>query len=237
MRLVWIADETASAVRKRLADRGLGAIAAALPADEQWRFQRRFPLLIDASGDLVTEAFRFLFDVGVIRGSTRSPRTLETYGERLCDWLTFAERAQLPWRRPSSVMLAMYRDHLLGTRFGEARCLRPLSRRTVNLRITVAIEFYKLLAELPELDPDIRLVVGKRLSQFRRLRVRLDRRRPRAVCGAGRCASTCVLSQRTRGALSPRICISKHQQVTQSDGEAGRRSERDSAAWNSRLFP
>jgi integrase len=195
MRLVWTADENASAVRRLLTVRGLSAIAASLPPDGEWRFQRRFPLVIDASGSFVAEAFRFLFDVGVMRGSTRSVRTLETYAECLCDWLTFAELAEFSWRQPSSAMLAAYRDQLLGTRSSDVRRCRALSRRTVNLRMTVAIEFYKFLAELPDVDPDISLFVSRRLPQLRRLRVRVDRRRPRALTDA-HCR---LLRERLRG--------------------------------------
>src|SRR5581483_12429325 len=95
MRLLWTADQPAPVVRQILAQRGHGSIGAALPADVLWRLGRRFPLLIDSSGRLLPEPFRFLFDVALIRGSTRSFRTLETYAECLCDWLAFAERAGL----------------------------------------------------------------------------------------------------------------------------------------------
>jgi integrase len=86
-------------------------------------------------------------------------------------------------------MLATYRDHLLGT-IGQPRRSRPLSRRTVNLRLTVAIEFYKYMTESPGLDPAGRVLLARRLPVFRRLRVRLDRRRPRALTGE-QCSQLC----------------------------------------------
>jgi len=146
MRLLWTVDQPAPVVRHVLAQRGYSSVCAALPPDDQWRIGRRFPVLVDSSGRVLAEPFRFLFDVGFIWGSTRSFRTLETYAECLCDWLAFAEGAGLPWRRSTGAMLAIYRDHLLGTVVCEPKRSRPLSRRTVNLRLTVAIEFYKYLA-------------------------------------------------------------------------------------------
>jgi site-specific recombinase XerD len=181
MRLLWTADQPAPVVRQVLAQRGYSSVCAALPRDGQWRIGRRFPVLVDSSGRVPAGPFSFLFDVAFIRGSTRSFRTLETYAECLSDWLTFAEGAGLPWRRPTGAMLATYRDHLLGTVVCEPKRSRPLSRRTVNLRLTVLIEFYKHLAELPDVDSDTRLLLSRRLALLRRLRVRLDRRRPRAL--------------------------------------------------------
>src|SRR5581483_9748170 len=109
MRLLWTADQPASVIRQILTKGGYGSIGAALPPDHDWRIARRFPLLIDSSGGVLPETFGFLFDVGCVRGSTRSFRTLETYAECLCDWLVFAEGAGLPWNRPTGAMLARYR--------------------------------------------------------------------------------------------------------------------------------
>jgi integrase len=181
MLLLWTANQPASVVRQILTKRGYGNICAALPLDSDWRIARRFPVLIDSSGRVLPEPFSFLFDVGCVRGSTRSYRTLETYAECLCDWLAFAGDAELPWNRPTNTILARYRDHLLGTVVFEPKRSRPLSRRTVNLRLTVVIEFYKHLAESPDGDAVDRLLLSRRLPSLRKLRVQLDRRRPRAL--------------------------------------------------------
>jgi integrase len=181
MRLLWTANQPASAIRQILTKCGYGSICAALPPENEWRIGRRFPVLIDSSGRVIPEPFSFLFDVGCVRGSTRSFRTLETYAECLRDWLAFADEAGFPWNRPTSAMLASYRDHLLGTVVCDPKRSQPLSRRTVNLRLTVAIEFYKHLAESSDRDAPDRLVLSRRLPSLRRLRVQLDRRRPRAL--------------------------------------------------------
>jgi hypothetical protein len=106
MRLLWTEVQPAQSVRRLLAQRGHHSICAALPEDGKWRLRRRFPLLVDGSGAVPEEPLGFFFDVGLVRGSTCSSRTLETYAECLCDWLTFAERAELPWHRPTAPMLA-----------------------------------------------------------------------------------------------------------------------------------
>ena len=92
------------------------------------RIVRRFPILVADSREFVEEAFGFLFDVAYIRGSTQSVRTLETYAESLLSWLTYAERERLQWRRPTTFMLAAYRDHLLGTRGFQKQATRPSAR-------------------------------------------------------------------------------------------------------------
>ena len=51
------------------------------------------PFFVDASGDLVAEAFRCLFDVGVIRDSTRSTRAFETFA---IGWVS--PHSGKPWR-------------------------------------------------------------------------------------------------------------------------------------------
>jgi len=111
MRLLWTADQPASLVQRTLAEHEYSSLYSALPPNNEWRIGHRLPVLLDASGCLLTECLRFLYDVGFIRGTTRSIRTLETYAESLRDWLTFAEeglatipsspRFQDSWRQRS----------------------------------------------------------------------------------------------------------------------------------------
>jgi integrase len=60
----------------------------------------------------------------------------------------------------------------------------------------VVIEFYKFLAEAPSHDPSTQVLISRRLPEFRRLRIRIDRRRPRAL-SAEQCR---LLRERLRGA-------------------------------------
>jgi integrase len=196
MRLLWTAERPAALIRRTLVEHGYGSLCSALPPDSEWRIGRRFPVLVDSSGCVLSEPFNFLYEVGLIRGSTRSLRTLETYAEALCDWLTFTEGAELSWHRPTASMLATYRDHMLGTVIRDPKRSRPLSRRTVNLRLTVAIGFYKHLADSCDGGEGDRLLLSRRISSFRRLRIQLERRRPRAL-SPDQCTRLC---ERLRGA-------------------------------------
>lgn len=193
MRLIWSADCSGEDPWIVLRTRGF--------EPHLWGLQRpgrrplikhRFPMLIGADGSLVREAASFLYDVAYVRGSTRSIRTLETYAESLYSWLSYAEGHALGWRRPTASMLASFRDQMLGT---DGTRDQPLSRRTVNLRLSVAFEFYKHLASKDEGEgPAIiqrdeawtasSLSVKKTassVSALTRLRVRVYRRRPRAL--------------------------------------------------------
>ena len=186
-------------MRRVLAERGFDPAQMGLPDHEVPRITHRFPILIGRSGRLIDEAFGFLFDVAFVRGSTTSIRTLETYAESLLSWLTYAEEQGLQWRKPTALMLAAYRDRLLGTGVGDRRNPRPLSRRTVNLRLTVAIEFYKHLGWIAATSRSKASTLGLaphdapcdeaprpqvRGQDFRRLRVRIYSRRPKALRAA-----------------------------------------------------
>jgi hypothetical protein len=153
MRLIWTGEQPVSDTRSTLEARGYDPAQLGLSEDRACRITRSFPVLISRSGRFIEEAFSFLFDVAFVRGSTRSTRTLETYAESLASWLAYAEQKDLQWRRPTPVMLAAYRDYLLGTDGVDRRGTRPLSRRTVNLRLTVAIELYKHLGWITSAEP------------------------------------------------------------------------------------
>jgi integrase len=196
MRLIWTGEEPVSETRLALKARGYEPAHWGLPEQAVSRIDRRFPVLISRSGLFVPEAFSFLFDVALVRGSTRSARTLETYAESLVSWLKYAEDKGIQWRRPTVAMLATYRDSMLGTDAQGGRNIRPLSRRTINLRLTVAIEFYKHLGCIAtnissrtvsmrfdsreiscDWEPESRI----RGREFQRLRVRIYSRRPKAL--------------------------------------------------------
>lgn len=196
MRLIWTGGEPVSDTRFTLRSRGYDPSQLGLPEDGTCRIDRPFPVLISQAGYWVDEAFSFLFDIAFLRGSTRSTRTLETYAESLLSWLAYAERKGLQWRKPTPAMLAAYRDHLLGTDRENRPTQRSLSRRTVNLRLTVAVEFYKHLGCIPVEELPVSDRAGFELSRhlqhqsprssvrradFRRLRVRIYSRRPKAL--------------------------------------------------------
>lgn len=204
MRLIWTQPGAVSDVRRTLrAHRHDTPQCQLNEIEDPGRITRKYPVLIDANGVFVEEIFSFLFDIGYVRGTTQSARTLQTYGESLLAWLSYAEARGLEWRRPTAIMLAQYRDHLLGTQAFD-RPLRVLARRTVNLRLTVAIGFYKhlgwisgsgslTLASSRHLNHVARkrpLLVVRSASGFEGLRVRTYSRRPMAL-RAEQCRALC----------------------------------------------
>jgi integrase len=196
MRLIWTGEEPVSETRLTLQARGYDPSALGLSDQAVCRIDRRFPVMISRSGRFVGEAFSFLFDVAFIRGSTRSERTLETYAESLLSWLKYAEDRGVQWRRPSAAMLAAYRDNMLGTDGQDRRNRRPVGRRTINLRLSVAIEFYKHLGcvsantssrwvskrlEERQVSGEVEPNSRNHGREFQRLRVRIYSRRPKAL--------------------------------------------------------
>jgi hypothetical protein len=128
MRLIWTGEEPVSETRLTLKARGYEPSQLGLSEQAVCRIGRRFPVLISQSGRFVGDAFSFLFDVAFVRGSTRSARTLETYAESLLSWLKYAEDKGVQWRKPTSAMLAAYRDNMLGTDGQDRRNTRPARR-------------------------------------------------------------------------------------------------------------
>lgn len=144
MKLLWAPNiEFGPALSTAARDADTGPNAS--PDCHTARVEQPFPLLIDDSGQICREAFAFLYDLSVI-GPSESAKTLSTYAESLCDWLTFAERQSPPYQIPNRRRLAQYRGHLSGTSPANGRERRQLSKRTINLRLTVANEFAKFVA-------------------------------------------------------------------------------------------
>jgi len=196
MRLIWTAEEPASDTWSTLKARGYSLADFGIPERSDCRITGRFPVLLSEDGGFVGEAFSFLFEVAFVRGSTRSTRTLETYAESLVSWLSYAEAKGIQWTRPTPLMLAGYRDHLLAPGEVNRASGRPLSRRTANLRLSVAIEFYRHLGQFTEAERVRQAPFShwhrapkgvanpRSRSQgwdFRRLRVRVYSRRPKAL--------------------------------------------------------
>lgn len=142
MKLLWAPNvKFTRALYAAAGDKSTDLHASA--SDHNVRIDRPFPLLIDDSGRLCREAFEFLYDMSV-RGSSESAKTLATYAESLCDWLSFAQRQSPQHLIPTRRRLMQYRAHLLGADNGSKG--RRLSNRTINLRLTVANEFAKFSA-------------------------------------------------------------------------------------------
>lgn len=83
---------------------------------------------------------------GLPRNRYPSPRTLDTFGQSLCNFLEWCEARQVDWTT------AAYTPHLIDGYQSDmlsgiwARDRRPLAAATVNLRVTVAAEYLKWAA-------------------------------------------------------------------------------------------
>lgn len=183
MKLLWTStsiSRNASGTPRASLRRTLDAaknLGTSLPA-------ARFPLILERDGKPCREAFSYLYALAVVSGST-SEKTLATYAESLLDWLSFAEARQFQWRSPTTRQLAEYRNSMLGQGAPQARRAKPLARRTVNLRLTVAIDFTRSLAREPNaLAPEHKRQDqhnSQRPPDTKRLLVRVSRPRPRAL--------------------------------------------------------
>lgn len=143
MKLLWAPNlEFTQALNRAV--KGTGAEPHASPGKHDARVEQPFPLLIDGFGKISREAFDFLYNLSVM-GPSKSAKTLSTYAESLCDFLSFAERQSPPYQILNRRHLFQYRGHLSGTDAANRRMGRQLSHRTINLRLTVANEFVKFV--------------------------------------------------------------------------------------------
>ena len=80
---------------------------------------------------------RWLLDVAILNGRTRSPATWRSYAEALYDWLRTCEVNGWPWEAATEAQLAAYRNHMLTTKttFGHAH-----AESTINGRLEAGFD-------------------------------------------------------------------------------------------------
>lgn len=100
-------------------------------------------MLLDEEERFVELPQRWLLELAVLNGRTRSPATWRSYGEALYDWLRTCEANGWRWEQASETHLAAYRNHMLAskTAFGH-----PHSESTINGRLRRIIYFYQWAA-------------------------------------------------------------------------------------------
>lgn len=145
MKLLWAPNiEFTRALSKAVRDEGAEPHTSL--GNHNARVKQSFPLIIDDSAQICREAFAFLYNLSVM-GSSKSAKTLSTYAESLSDFLTFVERQSQTCQILNKRHLLQYRGHLSGTDAVNGCNGRQLSQRTINLRLTVANEFTKFIAQ------------------------------------------------------------------------------------------
>jgi len=151
------------------------------------------PMLVDDHERFVEAPQRWLLDVAILNGRTRSPATWRSYAEALYDWLRTCETNGWPWEAATEAHLAAYRNHMLAskTAFGHSH-----AESTINGRLRRVIYFYRWAAKhqlLPDRDLAYETVQVSRDAQWEllghlgtqcrqdvpRVLLREDRRQPR----------------------------------------------------------
>jgi site-specific recombinase XerD len=100
-------------------------------------------MLLDDRERFIELPQRWLLELAILNGRTRSPATWRSYAEALYDWLRTCEANGWVWQDASETHLATYRNHMLAskTAFG-----RPHSQATINGRLRRLIYFYRWAA-------------------------------------------------------------------------------------------
>jgi site-specific recombinase XerD len=124
------------------------------------------PMLLDEQERFIEVPQRWLLELAILNGRTRSPATWRSYAEALYDWLRTCEANGWRWEEASETQLATYRNHMLAskTAFGH-----PHSESTINGRLRRIIYFYRWAARndlLPDRDLGYESVLASRDPQW-----------------------------------------------------------------------
>lgn len=109
------------------------------------------PLMLSNEGVIVKQVNYFLIDrANQVRGRNAS-NTVRTYAECLYHWLGYLESKGRAWQQANPRDLISYRNAMKAE--VSTRTKRQLKSSTINLRITVVLEFYKYLQHWNTVDP------------------------------------------------------------------------------------
>lgn len=98
-----------------------------------------FPLMFDASLELIEPVLAFLHEHAVQRAHTTD--TVRTYSEILYDWFETLEQNRIAWRDAAAADLVAYRNRMM-TQPSE-HTDRRYSIRTINHRVRGVLRFYE----------------------------------------------------------------------------------------------
>jgi integrase len=189
MKLVWSANLFTQKMMGLIATSDHRAQLSALATGGNNKVKIKFPLLVSPSGSICREAFDYLYDLSIL-GASESAKTLRTYAESLCHWLSYAERSNINWRRPTQRHFVHYRNSMKGQPTDDVLRTPNLKPRTINLRLTVAMEFGKFLgrehphdSEEPEQSDCTTPSAQERAKPIKRqtILVKVSKARPRAL--------------------------------------------------------
>ncbi len=98
-----------------------------------------FPLIFTSDMTLMEAAIAYLHEHGVQRA--RTPDTLRTYSELLCDWFEALEQNNIVWTDADATHLVAYRNRMM--RENSAHTKRPYQVSTINHRVRGILRFYE----------------------------------------------------------------------------------------------
>ncbi|WMI99772.1 tyrosine-type recombinase/integrase [Pseudomonas chlororaphis subsp. aurantiaca] len=108
------------------------------------------PLMLSNEGVIVKEVSYFLIDrANQVKGRNAS-NTVRTYAECLYNWLGYLESKGRVWQQANPRDLISYRNTMKAE--VSTRTKRQLKSSTINIRITVVLEFYKYLQHWNSVD-------------------------------------------------------------------------------------
>src|SRR6266567_1028988 len=142
------------------------------------------PMLLDDQERFIEVPQRWLLELAILNGRTRSAATWRSYAEALYDWLRTGVTNGWRWEDATETQLATYRNNMLAsqTAFG-----RPHSESTINGRLRRVIYFYRWAARndlLPHRDLVYESVLVSRDAQWEllgHLGIRRQRESPRLL--------------------------------------------------------
>ena len=148
------------------------------------------PVILTDEGEIIREAHNFLYEKHINSRNISSYRTVHTYAECLLIWFKYCISNSLNWKTSNVRSLLHYRNSMKSATGARNKSLRP---KTINLRMTVVLEFFKYYLELTAINDSApeqnhRLLL-KSITKTR-FNVRLSDSRPVALTTIA-CRSLC----------------------------------------------
>jgi len=109
------------------------------------------PVILTNEGEVVREVHSFLLEKSTYSRSSNAAKTVETYGHCLYIWLKYCAENKLDWRLTTPKSLINYRNFMKAGVGSRAKALKP---NTINLRMTVVMEFLKYFLNLSDLNSE-----------------------------------------------------------------------------------
>lgn len=112
---------------------------------ESPRYCCAIPLILSSDGVLIRQAQHFLSEKAYYGSGRDQSNTVRTYAECLYHWLQYLEGMDRDWGQATSRDLVRYRNSM--KEGVSERTNRQLKSSTINLRMTVVVDFYRYLDE------------------------------------------------------------------------------------------